>query len=118
MFHCRVYWSVVFTICVLAMAPMAAGADPKLSTAALRKAVLRADSPDEASAAYKAWFLRLGRARLKALLKDEDTGAALQAAWEIHLKPAKRKREDGRTDDVYHPVELGKFVAFLEKRTK
>ena len=75
-------------------------------------------SVNDAAAAYKAYFLRLGKAKLKNLLRDESTGIALQAAWETYLKPAKRKeRRSSRTNDVYDAVELGKFVNFFKERT-
>src|SRR5437667_9778674 len=87
-------------------------AEPERTAAALRARVLRADSRDKA-AAYQAYFLRLGRAGLRDRMKDDDTGVALQAAWEVHLKPAKRKKKlEGRTDDVYDSAELAKFLAF------
>jgi hypothetical protein len=96
-----------------------AAASDAVPTPALRDAVIRADTSDKAAAAYEAYFLRIGRAGLKDLMKDEDTGIALQAAWETYTKPAKRKEKlFGRSDDVYDPAELRKFVVFLKERTK
>jgi len=100
------------------MAPPVRG-ENEPTVAALREAVLRANSVDKAAEAYKAYFVQIGRVALKDRMKDEDTGIALQSAWEVHLKPAKRKKSDDiRTDDIYDPDELGKFVAFLKDRTK
>jgi hypothetical protein len=93
------------------------GAEP--TVAELRERVVKADTPDKKAEAYKAYFLKVGRAGLKDLMKDEDTSIALQAAWEAHLKPVKRNPEiRNRADDVYDPAELKRFVAFLKERTK
>jgi hypothetical protein len=103
----------------LLTATSAAAPDTDPPTAALREAVVRADTPTKAAAAYRAYFLHLGRASLKDLSEDADTGIALQAAWETHTKPVKRKEQAvGRIDDVYDPAELRRFVAFLKVRTK
>src|SRR5437899_5331208 len=81
------------------------GAEP--TVAELRERVLKADSPKKKGEAYEAYFLKVGRAGLKDLMKDEDAGIAIQAAWETHLLPAKRDpRMPGRGDDVYNPAEL------------
>jgi hypothetical protein len=113
------YWSVAFAGVFIATARLTAGADPGPATATLREAVLRADSSDKAAPAFKAYFLRLRRAGLPDLLKDENSGIALQAAWETHLQPAERKEKAGlRTNDKYDPAELGKFVTFFKERTK
>jgi hypothetical protein len=115
----RVYWSVAFVGFVVGIAPSVSADPAETTTAALREAVLRAGSSRQAAAAFRAYFLRLGRAKLNDQLKDENTGIALQAAWETHLKPVKRKMKAGdRTDDVYDPAELGRFVEFLKERTK
>jgi hypothetical protein len=92
-------------------------ADPTQAT--LRKQVLKASDANAKAAAYKALFLRVGKARLQELTKDPDTGIALQAAWELHKKAVKRAKPVlHRTNDVYDPDELAKFVAFLKERTK
>jgi hypothetical protein len=88
----------------------AAGADPEPTTAALSDAIVRARSADSAAAAYRAYFLRGGRVGLKDLLKDEDTGISLQAAWETNLKPAKLDPRLERGTDVYDPDALDLFV--------
>ncbi|HJZ56210.1 MAG TPA: hypothetical protein VKE74_14685 [Gemmataceae bacterium] len=86
---------------------------------ALREQVLKAASARVKAEAYQKWFQEVGRAGLPELTKDTDTGIALQAAWEVHKKPAKRPQPlELRTDDVYDPAELGKFLAFLKDRTK
>jgi hypothetical protein len=88
-------------------------------TSALRDRVLKATKPDEKAAAYKALFTKVGKAGLAGLMKDEDTGIALQAAWELHKSPAKRATAiDHRTGDFYDSGLLKKFLGFLEVRTK
>jgi hypothetical protein len=87
--------------------------------AALRERILRAESGRQAATAYKAYFLRLGRGSLKDITKDGDTGIALQAGWEAHLRPVRRDPPiRNRADDVYDPAGLKTFVAFLKDRTK
>ncbi len=108
--------SACSTLFLIAAQPSPGGPEP--TPEALREQVLRADTRAKAADAYKAYFLRLGRASLRDRMKDEDTGLALQAAWEAHLKPAKRKDAGLRSDDMYDPAELGKFLAFLKARTK
>ena len=119
MCHQRLRWLIAFSGLVLAAVPSLAPADPEPKAADLRERVLRADSRSEAADAYKAYFLCLGRSGVKSLTKDENLGIALQAAWETHLKPVKRKEKvDSRSDDVYDPAELVQFVTFLKDRTK
>lgn len=87
--------------------------------APFREMVVRAGTREQKGAAYQAYFLHVGRAGLKELMKDQDTGIALQAAWETCIQPAKRKDDaGGRTDDVYDRAGLVKFVAFLKDRIK
>jgi hypothetical protein len=89
------------------------------TVAELRDRVVKADTAEKKAEAYKAFFLKVGRAGLKDLMKDDDTGIALQAAWETYAKPIKRRPAVGaRADDVYDPAELKKFVAVLKERTK
>lgn len=103
----------------LTVPPSRANADPERTVGDVREAVLAADSPDAKAATYRAYFTRVGRAGLKDLMKDEDTGIALQAGWEAHLKAIKRDpKVPARYDDIYDPAELKKFVAFLKDRTK
>lgn len=103
--------------CVCSFAGAAwAGPDDGLPT--LRKAVLAAKDKDEKAEAYRAHFSRVGRAGLNGLTRDDDIGIALQAAWEVHTKAIKRLKLNNRSDNIYEPVELGKFVAFLKDRTK
>jgi hypothetical protein len=104
---------------VIVVATSAAAGDADPTIVALRASVLRTETRDKTAEAYKNYFLRLGRAGLRDSLKDEDIGIALQAAWETHLRPAKRKKEEEfRTDDVYDATELTKFVTFVKERTK
>jgi hypothetical protein len=85
----------------------------------LRDRVLKADTPDKAGEAYEAYFRHLGPAGVRGLLADEDTGIALQAAWEVHKKPVKRVPPvPNRTDDLYDRDELARFREFLKDRTK
>jgi hypothetical protein len=107
-----------------------AAAQPDDTVKALREKVIQADNvkrdPDRGvrpantkAEAYNALFLKVGKAGLADLMKDEDTGIALQAAWEVYKKPAKRpKHLDRRSDDIYDRAELEKFRAFLKDRTK
>jgi hypothetical protein len=96
-----------------------ARADAEPTVAELRERVIKADTSEKKAEAYKAYFLKVGRAGLKDLMKDEDTGIALQASWETYTKPIKRMPAIGvRADDVYDPAELKKFVVFLKERTK
>jgi hypothetical protein len=109
---------VVWFVCLLAHQP-SAGSHPTKSTATLRDEVLKATDPHAKAKAYKALFVQVGRAGLKELTEDADTGLALQAAWEHHKKPAKRAAPKvGETDDIYDPHELANFVTFLRERTK
>jgi hypothetical protein len=86
---------------------------------ALRDHVLKATTPEAKAKAYKAWFTAVGRAGLPALTKDADTGIALQAAWEVNKKPARRsRRAEDVGDDHYDPAEAKKFVAVVAERTK
>jgi hypothetical protein len=85
----------------------------------LRKRVLMAKAVNELSEAYQDYFTYFGLAGLRDRLNDEDTGIALQAAWEVHKKAATRAVPDPyRVDDVYDRAELESFVAFLKDRTR
>jgi hypothetical protein len=88
-------------------------------TAELRKAVFEDSSAQAKGAAYRTFFRHVGQTGFDALTKDEDTGLALQAAWEVHKKAVKRPKPlgGGRSDDIYDPAELAKFVEFLKNRT-
>jgi hypothetical protein len=109
---------VILTMLFLLIIGSSPAADPD-ETTALRDRVLKAATPEEKAAAYKAYFTKVGRAGLAGLMKDEDVGIALQAAWETHTKPARRaKPVPYRVDDVYDPDELKKFAAFVKDRTK
>src|SRR5262245_960411 len=83
-----------------------------------RLQVLAARTPEEKAEAYRELFRSEGPARLKLLLKDEDTGIALQAAWEVHTKAVRRQLPaTHRSDWVYDRAGLERFVAFLKDRT-
>jgi hypothetical protein len=106
-----------------AMWPVAAcgtaAAQPDDSPKALRAKVIQAADSDSKADAYKALLLKVGKAGVADLMKDEDTGIALQAAWEAHKKSARRpKHLEHRSDDIYDPGELAKFLAFVRDRTK
>ncbi|AMV29089.1 hypothetical protein VT84_32135 [Gemmata sp. SH-PL17] len=94
-------------------------ADPDDTPKALRGDVLKATSSKDKAGAYQKLFEKVGRQGFADLTKDEVTGIALQAAWETYTKPAKRPKPlMPRTNDIYDPTELGKFVAFFKERTK
>lgn len=111
--------SELLLIAVALLCPLVVGGAPNEDRAALRAAVLMADSMVAKAEAYKKLFQKVGRAGLAELRKDEDTGVALQAAWELSKKPAKRaKKHPLLVDDIYQSDELAKFVTFLKERTK
>jgi hypothetical protein len=95
-----------------------ARADAEPTVAELRERVLKADTPEKKAEAYKAYFLKVGRAGLKDLTKDEDTSIAIQAGWESHKLVKREPAVRGRADDIYDPDDLKKFVAFLKERGK
>lgn len=82
------------------------------------------DQPAQKQAAtYKTLFEKVGRAGLPELLKDKDTGVALQAAWELHKKLVKRDKPNKdstliRSTETYDATEMKKFLAFIKDRTK
>jgi hypothetical protein len=85
----------------------------------LREAILKAGSYEDKAKAYQELFRNVGLIGCKDFMKDEDTGIALQAAWEAHKKLVKRPKPiDGRTEWVYDRAEMERFVAFLKGRTK
>lgn len=102
-------------LCCLASAP---AAEPEKDVKALREAVVKAETAKEKMYSYKTLFEKVGKAGLPELTKDEDTGIALQAAWEVHKKLVEQKEKEGGSKWVYDPDELKKFVAVLKKRTK
>lgn len=119
MSRCQLLCSLALAGLVFATILLAIADEHEPTTATFRAALLSANAPAYSGRAYEAYFLRVGRAGLKNLMMDENTGIALQAAWETHLKPAQRKkRAEWRTDDVYDPAELAKFVDFFKERTK
>lgn len=90
---------------------------PSIQT--LRGKVLQANNYTARYAALKALFQRLSATELKELMNDDDVGIALQAAWEVHKKPIKRRTPVPRREEkVFDPDELAKFLAFLKDRTK
>jgi hypothetical protein len=104
---------------IVAGSPAVAISQTTDTLSTLRSRVLDADTSDTAAAAYKGYFVRLGREGLRDRVKDEDIGIALQAAWEVHKKPLKRPQEVvGRVADAYDRDELTKFLAILKDRTK
>jgi len=103
-------------LCCLASAP---AAEPEKDVKALREEVVKADTQKAKIYGYKALFEKVGKAGLPDLMKDEDTGIALQAAWEVHKKLVQRSKEiPPQSSDIYEPDGLKKFVEVLKKRTK
>jgi hypothetical protein len=101
----------------LAVVPLpTASAEPTVPE--LRDRVIKADTPEKKADAYKAYFLKVGRAGLKDLVKDEDTSIALQAAWESHKLIKRDPAVRGRADDIYDPADLKNLVALLKERGK
>ncbi|VTU02329.1 Uncharacterized protein OS=Planctomyces limnophilus (strain ATCC 43296 / DSM 3776 / IFAM 1008 / 290) GN=Plim_1006 PE=4 SV=1 [Gemmataceae bacterium] len=81
--------------------------------------VLRAETRTKRGEAYQALFEHVGQKGLSDLTKSTDTGIALQASWELHKKLIKRaKHIPGRTDDIYDPDQIAKFLVVLKDRTK
>jgi hypothetical protein len=81
--------------------------------------ILKASEPQDKARAYKKLFQASNESAFEILAKDQDTGIALQAAWEQHKKLAKRDRPlKGRADDIYDPAGLKEFVTFLKKRVQ
>lgn len=81
--------------------------------------VLRSETRAKRGEAYQALFEHVGRKGLEGLAKSADVGIALQASWELHKKPAKRaKHITLRTDDIYDPDQIAKFLVVLRERTK
>ncbi len=99
--------------------PLVVGGEPEDDFVTLREAVVKASSSKLKAKAYQSLFKATGQKGLADLTKDDDTGIALQAAWELHKKAAMRPKHIAlRTDDVYDHVELEKFVTFLKQKTK
>ncbi len=115
----QAFWLVALAGLVIATIFLAIADEHKPTAATFRETVLRADAPRYAGRAYEFYFLRIGRAGLKDLLNDENTGIALQAAWETHLKPVRQfnSLQQGNDENV-EPAELGEFVDFFKQRTK
>ncbi|MFO0936328.1 MAG: hypothetical protein U0798_07445 [Gemmataceae bacterium] len=110
------YLPALVIVNVLAAGLQSARAD---EPSVLREKVLKASTRDDKGAAYKAFLGATTREELTALTKDKDNGIALQAAWEMHTKLVKRTKPLlARSDDIYDPDRLAKFVAFLKERTK
>ena len=97
---------------------VASATEPEKDVKALREAVLKADTPKKLAYGYKELFEKVGKDGLPELMKDDDIGLALQAAWEVHKKVVKRSEKEADDKWVYDPDELKKFVAMLKKRTK
>jgi hypothetical protein len=114
--------------------PVAAGgtsaAQPEEAIKALREKVFQSDrvriekndwetTPGDVKAkAYKALFLKAGRAGLHDLITDEDTGIALQAAWETRKKITQERVYIGHYGSrMYDRGVLGGFLEFLKVRT-
>ena len=111
--------SRLLPILFLLLSQRVIAAEPEETTQLLREKVLKASTSSEKAKAYKQFFLKGGRAGLSGLTKDEDTGIALQAAWEVHKKAVKRPMPiNGHTEDSYDSTELKKFTTFLNDRTK
>jgi len=69
-----------------------------------------------AAEAYKALFEKLGLGRLSALMKDEDTSIALQAAWEHYKKVVKRRVPlEARTDWILDRDKLKASSTFTRR---
>jgi hypothetical protein len=80
---------------------------------------LKATISVDKAKAYRELFEKVGHAGMPELMKDEDDGIALQAAWEFNKKAVKRtKAIPNETDDIYDRDELAKFLPFLKARTK
>lgn len=106
-------------VCVaLGCLASARAVEPEKDVKALREAVVKAETQKAKVYGYKALFEKVGKAGLPDLMKDEDTGIALQAAWEVHKKLVKQSEKEGGDKWVYDPDELKKFMELLKKRTK
>jgi hypothetical protein len=85
----------------------------------LRNKLFDASTAGDAGPAFEEYFHHIGAAGVRQLLSDKNIGTALQAAWEVHKTAVKRREHvSNRTDDVYDPDGLSKFLAFLKDRTK
>jgi hypothetical protein len=120
--------SVLAAMWPVAACGVAAG-QPDDTLKALREKVIQADrlkddrsmeNPWRVKAeAYKTLFLKVGRAGLRDLMKDGDTGIALQAAWETHRKLDKKPAPDGLGySHVSDRGVQGEFLTFLKGRTQ
>ncbi len=104
--------------CVVLWCLIASAAEPEKDVKTLRDAVVKADTQKDKMYGYKALFEKVGKAGLPELMKDDDTGITLQAAWEVHKKLLPLNEKEGRVRWVYDPEELTKFVEVLKERTK
>jgi len=115
------YINVTMSLVLLSlpMCTIAARQEPVDGFAQLRQTVLKADSADKKASAYETLFKEMGRKSLPPMMRDDDPGIALQAAWEEQKHLAKRARPViGRTEDVYDSASLKVFTQFVQTRTK
>jgi hypothetical protein len=111
--------SIAIGLFCMLVGNLTALADPSDAAKRLRQKVIEAKSSDAKAAAYQRLFESVGRKGLAELMKDPDTGIALQAAWEANTRPTwRRKHDPTRSDNIYDPAGLRNFVEFLRAHTK
>lgn len=82
-----------------------------------RDAVIDAKDSLAKGRAYRSFFEATTLPELKSLLRDSDTGIALQAAWELARVPKRKARGPGRTDWTYDPRAVSEFLTAFKNRT-
>jgi hypothetical protein len=104
-------------VVLLVMSRCAEAGDNK-TLEALRQGVIEAESGEEAGVAYEKLFVHAGRKGMRRLMSDNNTGIALQAAWEIYKKDIQRPKPIvGRSDRVIDKKSVDEFLGFYSKRT-
>lgn len=102
-----------FLVTYLAGSELTTGPTPD----ALRDAVIRAETPEKASGAFKALFSRHWPSNLALASKESDTSIALQSVWEASHRPEKHYDKFTHWHWRYDPLKTKQFVDFFRKRT-
>ncbi len=84
---------------------------------ALRDAVIRAETSEKASNAYKALFTKHWPSDIGLASKESNTSIALHSVWEASHRPQKHFDKNTHWHWRYDPVKTQQFVDFFRKRT-
>ncbi len=107
----------MITALVFSLLPSSQLTAEQTTIGALRDAVIRAETSEKASSAYKVLFTKKWPSDIGLASKELDTSIALQSVWEASHRPEKHYDKNTHWHWRYKPTKTKQFVDFFQKRT-